>query len=74
MVRLFLTGVVLLMTIPIFQKVIAHFTIDPVQFGIPMTLASIIGLHHGRLFGAPYCMSDPDLFKKAAFRIETSGK
>jgi tripartite ATP-independent transporter DctM subunit len=41
----FLEGIaVLLITIPIFQKVIAHFTIDPVQFGVVMTLASMIGL------------------------------
>lgn len=41
----FLEGIaVLLITIPIFQKVIAHFAIDPVQFGIVMTLASMIGL------------------------------
>jgi len=41
----FLEGIaVLLITIPIFQKVITHFTIDPVQFGVVMTLASMIGL------------------------------
>jgi tripartite ATP-independent transporter DctM subunit len=41
----FLEGIaVLLITIPIFQKVIAHFAIDPVQFGVVMTLASMIGL------------------------------
>jgi tripartite ATP-independent transporter DctM subunit len=41
----FLEGIaVLLITIPIFQKVIVHFTIDPVQFGVVMTLASMIGL------------------------------
>ncbi|MCB2217434.1 TRAP transporter large permease [Desulfofustis glycolicus] len=41
----FLEGIaVLLITIPIFQKVIVHFAIDPVQFGIVMTLASMIGL------------------------------
>ena len=36
--------VVLLITIPIFQKIIVHFSIDPVQFGVVMTLASMIGL------------------------------
>lgn len=41
----FLEGIaVLLITIPIFQKIIVHFSIDPVQFGIVMTLASMIGL------------------------------
>ena len=41
----FMEGIaVLLITIPIFQKVIAHFSIDPVQFGVVMTLASMIGL------------------------------
>jgi C4-dicarboxylate transporter, DctM subunit len=41
----FLEGIaVLLITIPIFQKVIVHFAIDPVQFGVVMTLASMIGL------------------------------
>ncbi len=41
----FLEGIaVLLITIPIFQKIIVHFAIDPVQFGIVMTLASMIGL------------------------------
>jgi C4-dicarboxylate transporter, DctM subunit len=41
----FLEGIaVLLITIPIFQKIIAHFSIDPVQFGVVMTLASMIGL------------------------------
>jgi C4-dicarboxylate transporter, DctM subunit len=41
----FLEGIaVLLITIPIFQKVIVHFSFDPVQFGIVMTLASMIGL------------------------------
>jgi C4-dicarboxylate transporter DctM subunit len=41
----FLEGIaVLLITIPIFQKIIIHFAIDPVQFGVVMTLASMIGL------------------------------
>ena len=41
----FLEGIaVLLITIPIFHKIIVHFSIDPVQFGIVMTLASMIGL------------------------------
>jgi C4-dicarboxylate transporter DctM subunit len=41
----FLEGIaVLLITIPIFVKIIAHYSIDPVQFGIVMTLASMIGL------------------------------
>ena len=41
----FLEGIaVLLITIPIFQKIIVHFAIDPVQFGVVMTLASMIGL------------------------------
>lgn len=41
----FLEGIaVLLITIPIFQKIIVHFAIDPVQFGLVMTLASMIGL------------------------------
>jgi len=41
----FLEGIaVLLITIPIFQKIIVHFSIDPVQFGVVMTLASMIGL------------------------------
>lgn len=41
----FLEGIaVLLITIPIFQKIIVYFSIDPVQFGIVMTLASMIGL------------------------------
>ena len=41
----FLEGIaVLLITIPIFQKIIIHFSIDPVQFGVVMTLASMIGL------------------------------
>ena len=41
----FMEGIaVLLITIPIFQKVITHFSIDPVQFGVVMTLASMIGL------------------------------
>jgi C4-dicarboxylate transporter DctM subunit len=41
----FLEGIaVLLITIPIFQKIIVHYAIDPVQFGIIMTLASMIGL------------------------------
>jgi C4-dicarboxylate transporter DctM subunit len=41
----FLEGIaVLLITIPIFQKIIVHFAYDPVQFGIVMTLASMIGL------------------------------
>ena len=41
----FLEGIaVLLITIPIFQKIIVHFSIDPVQFGLVMTLASMIGL------------------------------
>ncbi len=41
----FLEGIaVLLITIPIFQKIIVHYAIDPVQFGIVMTLASMIGL------------------------------
>ena len=41
----FLEGIaVLLITIPIFQKLIVHFAIDPVQFGVVMTLASMIGL------------------------------
>jgi C4-dicarboxylate transporter DctM subunit len=41
----FLEGIaVLLITIPIFQKIIAHYMIDPVQFGVVMTLASMIGL------------------------------
>lgn len=41
----FLEGIaVLLITIPIFQKIIVHFSIDPIQFGIVMTLASMIGL------------------------------
>ncbi len=41
----FLEGIaVLLITIPVFQKVIIHFAIDPVQFGVVMTLASMIGL------------------------------
>jgi len=41
----FLEGIaVLLITIPIFHKIIVHFAIDPVQFGIVMTLASMIGL------------------------------
>lgn len=44
MVKLLLAGVMLLITNPIFQKVIAHFTIDPVQFGLVLTLASMIGL------------------------------
>lgn len=41
----FLEGIaVLLITIPIFHKVIVMFSIDPIQFGIVMTLASMIGL------------------------------
>lgn len=41
----FLEGIaVLLITIPIFQKIIVHFSMDPVQFGVVMTLASMIGL------------------------------
>lgn len=41
----FLEGIaVLLITIPIFQKIIVHYSIDPVQFGVVMTLASMIGL------------------------------
>ncbi|MGE4299322.1 MAG: TRAP transporter large permease [Desulfovibrionaceae bacterium] len=41
----FLEGIaVLLITIPIFMKVIVHFGIDPVQFGVVMILASMIGL------------------------------
>ncbi len=41
----FLEGIaVLLITIPIFQKIIIHYAIDPVQFGVVMTLASMIGL------------------------------
>ena len=41
----FLEGIaVLLITIPIFQKIIVHYAIDPVQFGVVMTLASMIGL------------------------------
>ncbi|MGW8194205.1 MAG: TRAP transporter large permease [Desulforhopalus sp.] len=41
----FLEGIaVLLITIPVFQKIIAHFAFDPIQFGIIMTLASMIGL------------------------------
>ena len=41
----FLEGIaVLLITIPIFQKIIAYYAIDPVQFGVVMTLASMIGL------------------------------
>ena len=41
----FLEGIaVLLITIPIFQKIIVYYAIDPVQFGIVMTLASMIGL------------------------------
>ncbi len=41
----FLEGIaVLLITIPIFHKLIVHFSIDPVQFGVVMTLASMIGL------------------------------
>ncbi|MFC1885332.1 TRAP transporter large permease [Thermodesulfobacteriota bacterium] len=41
----FLEGIaVLLITIPIFHKIIVHFSIDPVQFGVVMTLASMIGL------------------------------
>ena len=41
----FLEGIaVLLITIPIFQKIIIHFSMDPVQFGVVMTLASMIGL------------------------------
>lgn len=41
----FLEGIaVLLITIPVFQKIIVHFAIDPVQFGVIMTLASMIGL------------------------------
>ena len=41
----FLEGIaVLLITIPIFSKLIVHFDIDPVQFGVVMTLASMIGL------------------------------
>ena len=41
----FLEGIaVLLITIPIFQKIITHYAIDPVQFGVVMTLASMIGL------------------------------
>ncbi|MBG0791348.1 MAG: TRAP transporter large permease [Desulfovibrionaceae bacterium] len=41
----FLEGIaVLLITIPIFQKIIVHFAIDPVQFGVVMTLASMVGL------------------------------
>lgn len=41
----FLEGIaVLLITIPIFQKIIVYFAIDPVQFGVVMTLASMIGL------------------------------
>ena len=41
----FLEGIaVLLITIPIFLKIITHFQFDPVQFGIVMTLASMIGL------------------------------
>ena len=35
---------VLLITIPIFFKLILQFDIDPVQFGLVMTLASMIGL------------------------------
>ena len=41
----FLEGIaVLLITIPIFHKLIIHYSIDPVQFGVVMTLASMIGL------------------------------
>jgi tripartite ATP-independent transporter DctM subunit len=41
----FLEGIaVLLITIPIFHKIIVYFSIDPVQFGVVMTLASMIGL------------------------------
>lgn len=41
----FLEGIaVLLITIPIFQEVMVHFSIDPVQFGVVMILASMIGL------------------------------
>ncbi len=41
----FLEGIaVLLITIPIFSKLIVHYGIDPVQFGVVMTLASMIGL------------------------------
>lgn len=41
----FLEGIaVLLITIPIFEKIIVHYSFDPVQFGIVMTLASMIGL------------------------------
>jgi tripartite ATP-independent transporter DctM subunit len=41
----FLEGIaVLLITIPIFFKLIVQFDIDPVQFGLVMTLASMIGL------------------------------
>jgi hypothetical protein len=41
--RCILGGIaVLLITIPIFQKVGAHFSIDPVPFGVVMTLASMI--------------------------------
>lgn len=41
----FLEGIaVLLITIPIFFKLIVQFGIDPVQFGLVMTLASMIGL------------------------------
>lgn len=41
----FLEGIaVLLITIPIFQKIIVTFGVDPIQFGIIMTLASMVGL------------------------------
>ncbi len=41
----FLEGIaVLLITIPVFMPLIGRFGIDPIQFGVIMTLASMIGL------------------------------
>ena len=41
----FLEGIaVLLITIPIFLPIIQQYNIDPIQFGVIMTLASMLGL------------------------------
>lgn len=41
----FMEGIaVLLITIPIFLPIITEFSIDPIQFGVIMTLASMLGL------------------------------
>ncbi len=45
MLGCFLEGIaVLLITIPIFMPIITEFSINPIQFGVIMTLASMLGL------------------------------